>query len=197
MRASESSTRREEDHMQDRELEERVKRALEESRITRRSLLRRSVVFGAGLTALPAIAAACGGDETSTSGATGTGGGAPVGSRVGRRHLHGRPRRGRQGGRDAEHDRAPARLGELRRDHGHLPVQVRHQDQQRQPERLVGRGEPGRQVPQGPGSRSGCSRRRAVLRRGWQDRRSLCDLQELAVGHDPGRPQGRGRRLGG
>src|SRR5215217_3361014 len=63
--------------MDDRELEERVKRALEESRITRRSLLRRGVVFGAGLTALPAIAAACGGDETSTSGATGTGGGAP------------------------------------------------------------------------------------------------------------------------
>jgi putative spermidine/putrescine transport system substrate-binding protein len=63
--------------MQDRELEERVKRALEESRLTRRSLLRRGVVFGAGLTALPAIAAACGGDETSTSGATGTGGGAP------------------------------------------------------------------------------------------------------------------------
>ena len=63
--------------MEDRELEERVKRALEESRLTRRSLLRRSVVFGAGLTALPAIAAACGGDETSTSGATGTGGGAP------------------------------------------------------------------------------------------------------------------------
>src|SRR6186997_3101359 len=57
--------------MQDRELEERVKRALEESRLTRRSLLRRGVVFGAGLTALPAIAAACGGDETST------GGGAP------------------------------------------------------------------------------------------------------------------------
>src|SRR6188474_73416 len=63
--------------MQDRELEERVKRALEESRLTRRSLLRRGVVFGAGLTALPAIAAACGGDETSTSGATGTGGGTP------------------------------------------------------------------------------------------------------------------------
>jgi len=63
--------------MQDRELEERVKRALEESRLTRRSLLRRGVVFGAGLTALPAIAAACGGDDTSTSGATGTGGGTP------------------------------------------------------------------------------------------------------------------------
>ena len=61
--------------MQDRELEERVKRALEESRLTRRSLLRRGVVFGAGLTALPAIAAACGGDESSSSGGTGTGGG--------------------------------------------------------------------------------------------------------------------------
>ena len=42
--------------MQDRELEERLERALEEARLTRRSLLRRGVVFGAGLTALPAIA---------------------------------------------------------------------------------------------------------------------------------------------
>ena len=61
--------------MQDRELEERVRSALEEAKLTRRSLLRRGVVFGAGLTALPAIAAACGGDESSSSGATGTGGG--------------------------------------------------------------------------------------------------------------------------
>ncbi|HEX5468849.1 MAG TPA: ABC transporter substrate-binding protein [Gaiellaceae bacterium] len=57
--------------MQDRELEERLERALEEAKLTRRSLLRRSVVFGAGLTALPAIAAACGGGSESSGGTTG------------------------------------------------------------------------------------------------------------------------------
>lgn len=64
--------------MHDRELDERVARALEDARLTRRSLLRRGAVFGAGLTALPAIAAACGGGDESggTSGATG--GGAPA-----------------------------------------------------------------------------------------------------------------------
>lgn len=59
--------------MHDRELEERLQAALEEARITRRALLRRGLVAGAGLTALPAIAAACGGDEE--AGGTGTGGG--------------------------------------------------------------------------------------------------------------------------
>src|SRR4051812_35055202 len=59
--------------MEDRDLEERLEHALEEAKLTRRSLLRRSVVFGAGLTALPAIAAACGGG--SSSGTTGGGAG--------------------------------------------------------------------------------------------------------------------------
>jgi putative spermidine/putrescine transport system substrate-binding protein len=59
--------------MQDRELEERLEHALEDAKLTRRSLLRRGVVFGAGLTALPAIAAACGGG--SSSGTTGGGAG--------------------------------------------------------------------------------------------------------------------------
>jgi putative spermidine/putrescine transport system substrate-binding protein len=59
--------------MHDRELEERLERALEEAKLTRRSLLRRGAVFGAGLTALPAIAAACGGG--SSSGTTGGGSG--------------------------------------------------------------------------------------------------------------------------
>ena len=105
--------------MEDRELEERVKRALEESRLTRRSLLRRSVVFGAGLTALPAIAAACGGDETSTSGATGTGGRRALsvpasGTDISMDDLVAAAKE--EG--DAQHDRAAAGLGELRRDHG-------------------------------------------------------------------------------
>lgn len=49
--------------MDDRELAERLERALEESRMSRRALLRRGFGFGAGLTALPALAAACGGDD--------------------------------------------------------------------------------------------------------------------------------------
>jgi putative spermidine/putrescine transport system substrate-binding protein len=49
--------------MNEREIEERIERALEEARLTRRGLLHRGVVLGAGLTALPALAAACGGDE--------------------------------------------------------------------------------------------------------------------------------------
>jgi putative spermidine/putrescine transport system substrate-binding protein len=64
--------------MQDRELDERVARALEEARLTRRSLLRKGAVFGAGLTALPAIAAACGGGGESGGTSGGTGGGAPA-----------------------------------------------------------------------------------------------------------------------
>jgi putative spermidine/putrescine transport system substrate-binding protein len=59
--------------MHDRELEERLESALEEAKLTRRSLLRRGAVFGAGLTALPAIAAACGGG--SSGGTTGGGSG--------------------------------------------------------------------------------------------------------------------------
>jgi putative spermidine/putrescine transport system substrate-binding protein len=59
--------------MHDREMEERLERALEEAKLTRRSLLRRGAVFGAGLTAFPAIAAACGGG--SSSGTTGGGSG--------------------------------------------------------------------------------------------------------------------------
>jgi putative spermidine/putrescine transport system substrate-binding protein len=59
--------------MEDRELEERLERALEDAKITRRSLLRRGAVFGAGLTALPAIVAACGGGSSSgTTGGSGT-----------------------------------------------------------------------------------------------------------------------------
>ena len=60
--------------MQDRELEERLQAALDEAQVTRRALLRRGFVAGAGLTALPALVAACGGGDE--AGGTGTGGGA-------------------------------------------------------------------------------------------------------------------------
>jgi putative spermidine/putrescine transport system substrate-binding protein len=58
--------------MEDRELEERLQEALEEAQMTRGSLLRRGFAVGAGLTVLPAIAAACGGGGG--GGTTGAGG---------------------------------------------------------------------------------------------------------------------------
>jgi putative spermidine/putrescine transport system substrate-binding protein len=60
--------------MRDRELEQRLQAALDEAQMTRRSLLRRGFVAGAGLTALPALIAACGGGGE--AGGTGTAGGA-------------------------------------------------------------------------------------------------------------------------
>jgi putative spermidine/putrescine transport system substrate-binding protein len=59
--------------MQDRDLEERLQAALEGAQMTRRALLRRGFAAGAGLTALPALVAACGGGGEAS---TGTGGGA-------------------------------------------------------------------------------------------------------------------------
>jgi putative spermidine/putrescine transport system substrate-binding protein len=60
--------------MRDRELEERLQAALDEAQMTRRALLRRGFVAGAGVTALPALLAACGGGEEAGTG-TGTAGG--------------------------------------------------------------------------------------------------------------------------
>jgi putative spermidine/putrescine transport system substrate-binding protein len=59
--------------LRERVLEERLQAALEEAQMTRRALLRRGFVAGAGLTALPALVAACGGGGEA---GTGTGGGA-------------------------------------------------------------------------------------------------------------------------
>jgi putative spermidine/putrescine transport system substrate-binding protein len=65
--------------MRDRELEERLRAALDEAQVTRRALLRRGFVAGASLTALPALLAACGGGEEAGTG-TGGGGGEPPAS---------------------------------------------------------------------------------------------------------------------
>jgi putative spermidine/putrescine transport system substrate-binding protein len=59
--------------MRNRDAEERLRQALEESQLTRRDLLRRGLVVGASFTAVPAVVAACGGDDD--GGSTGTGGG--------------------------------------------------------------------------------------------------------------------------
>jgi putative spermidine/putrescine transport system substrate-binding protein len=66
--------------MRDRELEERLKEALHEAQMTRRTLLRRGFVAGAGLTALPALVAACGGGNEAGGTGTGGGGGEPPAS---------------------------------------------------------------------------------------------------------------------
>jgi putative spermidine/putrescine transport system substrate-binding protein len=60
--------------MRDRELEERLQAALGEAQMTRSALLRRGFIAGAGITALPALLAACGGGEEAGTG-TGTAGG--------------------------------------------------------------------------------------------------------------------------
>jgi putative spermidine/putrescine transport system substrate-binding protein len=61
--------------MRDRELEARLQEALAEAQMTRRALLRRGLVAGAGLSALPALVAACGGGEESAGTNGGTAGG--------------------------------------------------------------------------------------------------------------------------
>jgi putative spermidine/putrescine transport system substrate-binding protein len=61
--------------MRDRELEARLQEALEEAQMTRRALLRKGLVAGAGLSAVPALLAACGGGEESSGTSAGTGGG--------------------------------------------------------------------------------------------------------------------------
>jgi putative spermidine/putrescine transport system substrate-binding protein len=59
--------------MRDREMDERLARALVEAKLTRRALLRRGAAFGAGLTAVPALLAACGGDDEGNGGGGGNG----------------------------------------------------------------------------------------------------------------------------
>src|ERR671923_379090 len=61
--------------MRDRELEARLQEALAEAQMTRRALLRRGLVAGAGLSAIPALVAACGGGEESAGTSGGTAGG--------------------------------------------------------------------------------------------------------------------------
>src|SRR3954471_20032794 len=59
--------------MRDRELEERLREAIEEAQVTRRALLRRGLVAGAGLTAIPALVAACGGGNEASTATSGGG----------------------------------------------------------------------------------------------------------------------------
>ena len=53
--------------MRNRDADERLRQALEESQLTRRDLLRRGIVVGASFTAVPAVVAACGGDDNGGS----------------------------------------------------------------------------------------------------------------------------------
>ena len=107
-------------------------RKLEEEGMSRSSMLRRSAAAAFGLTIL--------GQRGHRARRDAVRGRAPP--LKGRGRARG-ARQGREEGRQAQHDRAAARLGELRRDDVDLPEEVRHPDHERQPERQLGAGEPG------------------------------------------------------
>ena len=149
---------------------------LEEEGMSRSSMLRRSAaaafgltVFGSAGTALGASRAAC----------------APAAQGHGRRPA--RAHQGREEGRPPQHDRAAARLGELRRDDVDLPEEVRHQDHERQPGRQLGPGERGDPLAQGRLARSGRRRRRRLLRDRRRQRGPVREVLPLDLHDDPAR----------
>ena len=101
--------------------------------MSRSQMLKRSFAAAAGLTVLasPGVALA-----RARRGAT------PPAAQGPRLLAQGDDHGGEEG-RPPQHDRAAARLGELRRDHVDLLEEVRHPDHERQPERQLGAGEPG------------------------------------------------------
>ena len=121
-------------------------RRLEEERIGRRTLLKRGLAAGAGLTVISLSAGCARGPQAGAR--------RPAAARD-----PGQPEGAGDGGEEGrapEHDRAAARLGELRRGHGDVLEEVRHPDHERQPRGDIGAGEPGGRLAQG---RSACPRR--------------------------------------
>ena len=165
-----------------------IARLVAEEEMSRSAMLRRSFAAAAGLTILA--------HPRPRSHASSRGAAPPM--RGTRDHLHRAREAGEEGGVD-QHDRAAARLGELRRDHVDLQEEVRPQADERQPRRLVGAGEPGRALAQGRLARAGRPRRQPVLRDRRRERGPLREvlqplLRERAA-RDEGRPRLLGRRL--
>ena len=119
-------------------------RRLEEEQIGRRTLIKRGLVAGAGLTVMSLSPAALAARKQVLA--------TPPLRGTLEESQGARP--GGKEGRSPEHDRAPARLGELRRGHVDVHEEVRHRDHERQPGRQLGAGEPGRRLAQG---RSACT----------------------------------------
>ena len=154
---------------------------LSEEGMSRSQMLRRSAAAALGLTVL----------------------GAPASALASRARLHrlglADERCGRLGeracqrgqeGRAPERDRTAARLGELRRDHQHVPEEVRARHDAGEPERHLGRREPGDLVAQGQFTRPGRGRRLTGVRDRGREGGPLRPLQGLRVGEradDPAR----------
>ena len=121
-------------------------RRLEEERVDRRTLVKRGLAAGVGLTVLSLSPAALAARKQVLADP-------PVAGRA--RQRSSRDRAGGQEGRPPQHDRAAARLGELRRDHDDVHEEVRHRDHERQPRRQLGAGEPGDPLAEGRLARAG------------------------------------------
>ncbi len=106
-------------------------------------------------------------------------------------------RRASQEGRQAQHDRAAARLGQLRRDDVDLLEEVRNPHRQPEPERQLGRGEPGHRLAEGRLARSRRGRRRRLVRCRRRSPGSLRQVLRVHLLDDPSRDEGHARASGG
>ena len=126
---------------------------LEEEGMSRSSMLRRSAAAAFGLTIVGSASTAFAANKASHRGTDAHDEGRAQGSRG-----------GGEEGRPPEHDRPPARLGELQGGAPQLPAQVRDRDHERQPGRQLRPGERGDSLAQGRQARSGRRRRRHLVR---------------------------------
>ena len=126
--------------------------------MTRRALLRRGLVAGAGLTAIPALVAACGGGNEASTGTSGGGLSSPPasGADVSMDDLIAAAK---QEGTLNTIALPPdwANYGEIMKT---FTDKYGIKINERESQRLLGRGEPGRQVAERPGPRSRRARRR-------------------------------------
>ena len=166
-------------------------RRLEEERVDRRTIVRRGLAAGIGLTVLSLSPTALAARKQALANP-------PV---AGRLVVPGRDGQGGEEGRRAQHDRAPARLGELRRDDGHVRQEVRHQDHERQPGRQLGSGEPGDSLAQGRLACARLRRRRRIVRHRRCERGVVRQVLPEGLQDDPAGDEGHawvldGRLLG-
>ena len=161
-------------------------RRLEEERVGRRTSLKRGLVAGAGLTVLSLSPAALAARKKALADP-------PV---IGTPRQAVRHRGRREEGRQAEHDRASARLVELRRGHVDLPEEVRDQHHEHESERQLGRGERGNRLAEGRPARPGRRRRQPDVRRQRSHARSVREVLHDQLQDGPAGDEGRARFLG-
>ena len=160
---------------------------LEEEGMSRSSMLRRSAAAAFGLTVIGSASTALGATRARFAGA------ADEGDRGG----HGDADQEREEGRPPQHDRAAARLGELRRDDLDLHEEVRDRDHERQPGRQLGAGERGDPLAQGRLARPGRRRRQPRVRDRGRQRGPVREVLQHELQDDPACPEGHPRLLDG